>query len=468
MKATARHVQKAKHEATNLWRSVFKKGSFAQNFAFTFSGNAIGILSQIIFAPILSRVYGPEAYGVFSLFNALATNLSLVATLRLEGAIILPKTDEEFERVVKSIILIPGVFSGFVFLATIFAKNAIETFFGIEQLGNLLYWLGPYVYLICFAQITANWVVRKKAFREALVFGTPIGVTTKIFNVFYGWLTHGASNGLVLTETIAHAVGIFVRFKYIIKINAAFFLRPVSFTTVKETLSRYKQFPLYDLPGSWVNMFSAQLPIYMLSYSFGAGPVGQLGFAASLLDIPMRLLGNATSPVFLQKATQTYHEQPQELTRITVELYSKLLYLGLLPFTVLTVFGDVIFIWIFGAKWEQAGLFTGFLGLFYLFRLISAPLSSLFIVANQQSKYFRFQIFLLFGRLVSLWVGLLVMKSINVGILLFGIFNTVAYLILSSWILIFVKAPVVRLSIRTLVLIIISYLSVFGIREIFF
>ena len=457
-----------KAEIRNLYKSIFIKGSFAQNFAFTFSGNAIGILSQIIFAPVLSRIYGPEAYGLFSIFNALATNLSIVATLRLEGALVLPKEEDEFEKVLKTVILIPTVFSLFVFVLTLISKNELEVLFNIRDAGVLMYGLGPYIFLTCFAQITANWVVRKKAFRDALVFGTPINVGTKIFNVIYGWFTKGAPHGLILTDVIAKLLTITVRFRYILKATPSFLVNTISWGSLKDTVKKYKQFPLYDLPGTWVNIFSTQLPIYMLTLGFGTNPVGQFGFAASLLELPIRLLGNAVSPVFLQKASQTFHESPRDLGRITVELYKKLFYIGVVPFSILTVFGDLIFKWVFGAQWVQAGVFTGYLGFFYLFRLISSPLSSIFVIAAKQSKLFIFQTVLFAGRVLCLYVGFFIFNDILLGVLLFSIFNFLAYFILSIWILTFVKAPVASLTIRTIVLTTISFLIFFFLRKVMF
>src|SRR5688572_10914955 len=84
-----------------LRKSFFKKDSFAQNFAFVFSGKAIAILVQVIFAPLLARIYSPEAYGIFSVFTAVSVNLALVSTFRLEGALVLPKEDVEFKKLLK-------------------------------------------------------------------------------------------------------------------------------------------------------------------------------------------------------------------------------------------------------------------------------------------------------------------------------------------------------------------------------
>ena len=460
-----KYFSSTREEIQRLYKSVLTKGSFAQNFAFTFSGKAIGILSQLIFAPIIARIYGPEAYGVYAVFNALATNLALVSTLRLEGALVLPKEEEEFQQLLKTVFLISFIFSLLISTASLIGKDVLIYLLRAEGVGDLFYALGPFVFLICAFQITGNWAIRKKAFKDAFHYGVPIGIGVKAFNVLYGFLTKGASHGLILADAVMRVASLFIRFKFILKSGTSFLSTPLDWTLLKKIVKKYKQFPLFDMPGNWINMFSNQLPIYMLTLSFGANPVGQFGFAISLLDMPMGMLGNTIAPVFLQKVTETFHKDPKDIGRITTELYKKLLFVGVLPFAFITVFGDVIFKLIFGQSWVQAGVFTGYLGFFYLFRLISAPMTSIFVILNKQNKFIYFNLFLLIGRAVTLTLGLFLLKDVIWAVLLFSIFNSIAYLLLSIWILKLVKAQVFSLTFKTFVIISVTFIALYIIKS---
>ena len=46
-------------------------------------------------APVLTRLYGPEAFGFLALFTSITSIIGVVACMRCELAIMLPKTDEE-------------------------------------------------------------------------------------------------------------------------------------------------------------------------------------------------------------------------------------------------------------------------------------------------------------------------------------------------------------------------------------
>jgi O-antigen/teichoic acid export membrane protein len=463
-----KYIYRIRAEVVHLKKGVFTKGTFAQNFAFVFSGRAVIIIMQVIFAPILARIYSPEAYGVFSLFTAVTTNLALVSTLRLEGALVLPREDKEFKQLLKSVFLIALGFSLLVTIATILGKSQIDSYFDTRGLGILIYFLGPVVFLLSFFQITTNWVTRNKAFKDAFHYGIPINVGTRVFNVVYGIFTKGAAVGLVLADIVNKLITVIIRAVFILKSNLSFLRTRLSKAAFIGIIKKYKQFPLYDLPGNWINLFSSQLPIFLITSSFGANPVGQLGFAMSLLDIPMGLLGSSVAPVFLQKIAETNRNNPADVGRITAALYKRMFYLGLFPIALITVFGDVLFGWVFGVRWEMAGIFTGYLGVYYLMRLISSPLSSIYVVLGKQQKLFYFQVGLFIGRLISLSIGAFILKDVLWTVLLFGIFNVVAYLVLAFSILSMVKAHAMRLILKTVAAIVVVIGILYGIRYLIF
>jgi len=451
-------VSSVTNEIKQLKKSLFKKDSFAQNFAFVFSGKAVAIVVQVIFAPILARIYSPEAYGVFSVFTAVSVNLALIATLRLEGALVLPRENEEFGQLLKAVVLIALVFSGLITLISLIANRQIVFLLKAGDTGWLYYTLGPVVFLISLFQITNNWVIRNKAFKDSFHYGIPVNISTRVFNLVYGIFTKGAAHGLILADILNKAITVFLRLVFILKSGLTFLSIRLSWENFRGLVKKYRQFPLFDMPGSWVNLFSAQLPIYIVTLSFGAlaaNYVGQLGFAINLLDIPMGLLGSSMAPVFLQRISEAQHSKPDEIGRLTISLFKKLLYIGILPFAILTAFGDIIFAWIFGARWEMAGVFTAYLGVYYLFRLISSPLSSVFVVLNRQQKLFAFQLFLFVGRAIVLAIGAFVLRDIFWVVLLFGIFNAVAYFLVAIWILHLTGAPKKALVIETIALVLI-------------
>ena len=71
--------------------------------------------------PVITRLYGPEAFGFLALFTSITSILGVIARIRYELAVMLPKTDKEASGlcllcVVTSALMVPA-FGGDVPLA---------------------------------------------------------------------------------------------------------------------------------------------------------------------------------------------------------------------------------------------------------------------------------------------------------------------------------------------------------------
>ena len=87
-------------------QALRQRGSFAQNFAVTFSGTAAVTAIGFLLTPVMSRIHPPATYGQFAVFNSLVSNLSIVTTLVYTGAFLLPKSREKFLALVQLTVLL--------------------------------------------------------------------------------------------------------------------------------------------------------------------------------------------------------------------------------------------------------------------------------------------------------------------------------------------------------------------------
>ena len=70
------------------------EGKFVTNVATIIAGTASSQVIALLAMPILVRIYTPENFGVAATFVMLANNLSMLACLQYQGAIILPRRNE--------------------------------------------------------------------------------------------------------------------------------------------------------------------------------------------------------------------------------------------------------------------------------------------------------------------------------------------------------------------------------------
>lgn len=440
-----KRVQNVVHRNVQALR---QRGSFAQNFAVMFSGTATVTAIGFLLTPVMSRIYLPAAYGQFAVFNSLVSNLNLLTTLLYTGAFLLPKTREKFLALVQLTVVLTFGTCALLAGALLLGGGHVVHWLHLESLGVLFYTLPVLLMLFNLNSIMSDWYLRDKQFFRR----TGVEITTVLVGrgatIGYGWWAGGSVAGLLLgefinrlTTTVSLAAG---------SIRASFgeLWRTFSWAGVRAVAVEYKEFPFYVLPANFLNVLSAQLPIYALSSGFGSTPVGLYSFSVSLLEIPINLIGKAILPVFWQKAAETHQNEPARLPGLTLSLYYKLLYLGLLPFGIITIYGDVLFKVAFGARWEMAGVYTAYLGYYYVFKLMSQATAPIYTVMGKQRYLLWSNIALLAVRALGLGTGLL-LHDLNLALLLFGLGSLLATFVIDLQVLSLLQLPVWRIALRT-------------------
>ncbi len=397
----------------------------------------------------MSRIYPPAAYGEFAVFNSIASNLAMISTFAYTGAYLLPKTQEKFYALMQLTVVLTLAACLFTILAMLLGGHQLLVWLNVEAIGNLIYTLPIFLLLFNLATIAGGWYLREKQFVKRV----GVDITTILIGrgatVGYGWWSSGDVAGLFIGEFFSRLVA-FVGLS-VGRIQGAYGViwRTFSWAGIRAVALEYKDFPLYVLPAGFVGTISTQLPIYVLSSGFGATPVGLYSFSVSLLEIPINLIGSAILPVFWQKAAEIHHNEPERLPGLTLNLYNKLLYLGLLPFGVITVYGDIIFKLVFGIRWEMAGVYTSYLGYYYVFKLMSLATSSIYNLMGKQRYVLWSNIALLIIRGIGLGIGLL-FHNLNLALLLFGLGSLLATFLIDMQVLSLLKLPVVRIGLRTI------------------
>jgi O-antigen/teichoic acid export membrane protein len=415
------------------------------------SGSAIVTVVGFLLTPILSRIYPPAAYGQFAVFNSVVSNLNLLATLAYTSAIPLPRARRDALAVVQlNVVLTVGMFA-LIVIALVFLGAHVVRWLDLQSLGAWIYMMPVLMLLYNFSLIMSSWYIRTKSFRTRTTADLVMSLVSRAFTLSYGWLSGGYSTGLILGDSLGK-VTLFIS---LLRSGFQHELRPLwrtfSWRRIRQAAYRFREFPLYVLPGGYVSTLSSQLPVFMLTSAFGSTVVGLYSFAASLLEIPVSLIGSGIAPVFYQKAAEVHNDEPERLKDITLNIYYKLLYIGLLPLGFITVFGDVIFKVIFGAQWEMAGVFTGYLGYYYIFRLTGQATGMIYNILQRQQFALLTNMMLLLMRGAGLAIGIW-MKDVNMAMLLFGISSLVSTFLIDLHILYLLKLPVLRIALRTILL----------------
>ena len=87
------------------------KSQYRKNILTLMAGTSIAQAFPIAITPILTRIYTPEDFGLFAIYMALASIISIIVTGRYELAIILPHKDEDAFQIMTFAMLITIIIS---------------------------------------------------------------------------------------------------------------------------------------------------------------------------------------------------------------------------------------------------------------------------------------------------------------------------------------------------------------------
>src|SRR5699024_12521163 len=105
-----------------------KNNKFVRNVIIVASGTAGAQAITMLLSPIITRIYGPEAFGVMGTFSAMINIIIPIAALTYPIAIVLPKQNEEARGLMQLSIFISIILSIFSLILILLFKDQIANF----------------------------------------------------------------------------------------------------------------------------------------------------------------------------------------------------------------------------------------------------------------------------------------------------------------------------------------------------
>jgi len=374
------------------------RSEFSRNVLTLMSGTTIAQAIPIAISPILTRIYTPEDFGVFALYMAIASIVAVVATGRYEMAIMLPKKDEDAINIVALSIIISFIVS-FIALLIVFIFNAqITEILGNPEISNWLYFIPITVLLSGIYQSFNYWSNRKKQYKRLSTSSVVQSGTTATTNLAMGFGEMGSS-GLILGGVLGQSVATVVLAKMICKddINK---IKDIKKIKIFALLKRYIKQPKYVLPTSLLDTISLKIPIFAISSLYQSlTMLGHYMLVERMFSIPFGIIGGAIGQNFYQEFSNMINRNNKKQAKLLlIKVWSFLFIIGLLPTVFIFFYAPEIFSFLFGKNWEEAGVIASMLVWMYLFKFISSPTSSAYLVLGLQNIGFYFGVTVLIYR----------------------------------------------------------------------
>jgi len=374
---------------------------FISNVLKLVSGSVIAQILAVLLIPIITRLYTPEDYGLFSLILAITAIIAIFSSLSYQLAIMLPKEDEDAAHIVALcfvLILFSSIITG---LAFFFFASPITNILNAPALKKYL-WCVPFlVFFTALFSVLTYWNSRRKRFGVYAVAQVTNSLSGKGVQIGTG-IADASPFGLILGSIVGFFCALLVMMKGF-HVDLKFF-KSTTKRRMKELAVRYKKFPLFTSWSTTANTISTQIAPLLLVYFYSPLVVGYYAIALQVVQIPMSLIGSAVSQVFFQKASEEKNKTGS-ISQVVHGVHRRLVSIGIFPMLLLLIIGEDLFVIVLGMQWYTAGLYAKILVPWFLLVFIASPLSTIFCVLERQYIDLTFNVSILISRILVLCIG---------------------------------------------------------------
>lgn len=410
------------------------KSRFLKDGATLISGNlwAQGIAFGAYL--LLARLFTREDIGLYNVFYSYIEVLLIVSTCKYESAVVIAESEREAVAVSRLALRLNSWIS--LALLTLIAAvhwlcpgsrlALINSHFPIALL------IPPMVFFCGTSRVYTALLNRYRNFDHIAlseVVGSTVGALLKVLmglpRLAATWLhTLGLPLGTVAGK-VASNVNLRLRVRRIVP----------SFDIAKGerrgAARKYRNFPLYTMPKDLVNSLSHNLPFLWLAAYADQAEVGLFAMALTFTFRPMNILYVAFEKLLYVDIAEKVRAG-QSIRKDLMQFIKYLNLIALPLFVLLFFFGDVLFGFLFSARWAGCGFYIRCLLPWVYVTLTSASLIFLSNVFAKQRTEFGFYLVLLVLRVAAVIVGIAT-GNFRLAILLFSLSGAVVNAGLLVW-----------------------------------
>jgi len=403
---------------------------FVGNVVTVGGGIAASQAIALAFSPLLTRLYGPEAFGVAAAFATAVSIVTPLATLGYATAIVMPDRDEDAGALARLSICCALIVSPSSLLLIHLGRPWLVRWAGLEETPWVLYLIPLALVSSAFLSVTNQVAIRQSLYRAKARAYVGSTFLTNLAKLAGGML---APSGilLILLTLAGTALNFLVQLLSVPRQDVLKFRHWFGLGGLSNAARTQRDFALYRMPQSVLRAASIGLPILLLTSLFGAGPAGQYAITVLMLGAPVMLLGDAVGEVFYQKITKAIACQSAEVGNLIKKATLVLLVLGGITFGIIAIYGGWIFPTAFGAQWSRAGEYSQWIALWMIAMLASRP-----AVSAMPALYLQ-KILLIYEMIVTACRGLALYAGSRFGddlssVAAFSLVNVAGYVALIS------------------------------------
>lgn len=374
----------------------------------------------------LTKIYTPQSFGIFGTFQSVIGTTWVISTMRYDLAIPVASDDKE-----KTSLSILSILLALCFSSLLLVLYPILTLFFEVQL-----WVKPFfwylavvgVFIIATYFTFEYYTVSYKRFNTVSLSKMFQIIGVSIVQLGLGFI-YPNEYSLIIGYLCGFIISIVIlswdRFKNkdIINVDNKVIVQVI------ELSKKYKNFPKFSMPATLANIASFNIPVMLVGEIFSAEQAGYFFLAHRVIGVPIDILTNSISQVFLGNSSSMLLNKPSKISTLFLRILKTMFLVGLIPFMLLYFTASPIIDWLFGMKWHEIGKIVELCTIMYFVRMITTPLSHILNVLNQ----LKAQLFWDISRLFLIVLLFILAKCQNLSIsnftFLFSVLMATMYIV---------------------------------------
>lgn len=361
--------------------------SFSKNFLILFSGNGIGQLLPILFAPILGRLFTEEDIAVQTNFLAIVGLISIISGGRYEKAFVLPadksKAMNLFGLASRITIVLSVLSLGFYFF-----RNELDALYDDGKMADYMIFVFVAVPIYGFTNILNDWLVKAGLYKSITTSGIARSAFVSLFSVLFGYLSFGAS-GLIFGALIGMFVAVIMMF---ISARDSLDFSLISKSGMRDVAGEYKDFPLINSAHAFTDILFGQFILYLvMTREYGLAEFGLFAMMTKYLGASMKSVGNSVGQLYYKEASDLH--AAGKIVQPVFFRSVKLVLLFAVPLLILILLaGPVLFEWYLGPRFYESGVIAQIMIFPMFINFVVSPVSGTPLIYRKQGMAFAFSL----------------------------------------------------------------------------
>ncbi|HHF3084262.1 TPA: lipopolysaccharide biosynthesis protein [Vibrio diabolicus] len=385
--------------------------SFIKGAGIIMLGSIIGQGIMFISYPIISNLYSPSDFGIYSVLLSTVSIISIIASFRYELAIPQKKYKKLAFAYIDICVFLSFLVSLSIIMLVPFLYGFLEyrfEFYMFCALAVLFSSIGLSLTYECIR--TKNfYTLGKNRVQQSLV-----TVISQVSLSFIGWrgliiglISSHIISTLYLSNRLKYKIGWFGWSKYI------------------RLIRKEADFPKFSLPSALFNSMSNNLPLVFFTMYYGVLEGGLFAIAIKLTLAPSSILGQAFSKVIHSSLAnaKNQHDIREQVVKFTFLLIS----ISVLVFYNYFVWIDVIIKSFFNDEWFGSVSYIHAILTWAIFQFIASPLSSYFFITKNQKLELYIQVCISSVKIVLAPLIFSLVSSPSMGVLYYSIMSSITY-----------------------------------------